>query len=1099
MAKPMHDQAADVWTAMRNNNTSVDAKINLLTDLKSSIKHREVPEAAVPPIFDIVRVTLSSQHSSLVGAGFSTLGHLLKRLNLQEQSHIITTQATKTLPYLVDRLGDHKERHRWLSAQCLTDFWLACPQDVEYSVRNTALAGKNPKAKEVSMQWLTMMSREHGLQFRGFVPRLMDCLEDSDGNVRETAKETVVELFRNSPDHAKSDLKKQLHQRNVRKTIASYILVQLGLAGSAELDLRSSTQLTNGEALSSNPTFGGSVSSDANLVTLPPHETEHVEPAYVNTHRELEDTFREMHPFFEGKENEHNWIRREKSIIKLRKLTKGNAPNEFNTTYIAGVKALLDGILKTVNSLRTTVSSNGCHLIQEIATTIGPGLDSMVEILLRDLIKLCAGTKKISAQNGNTTVDIIMASVTYNIRLMQHLWDAIQDKNVQPRTFATTWLRTVINKHGHHKSHFEHTGGADYSEKCIKRGLADANPGVREGMRSTFWVFAKFWPERAEAIMSTLDEKHKELLEKDAGNPNSPKKSSRTAGLSSGRTATLPRNKTGAPPKPSVREAIAAQKRAAMAAGTLPERPASAQSTASLSPARPSTSISTIRPSVSMASIRPSASRSATTTVPGTLSSAPMRPMRPARRPEVARPATADPYASRKATRVDNPKLSPAVSPNKDKSRTTTPANNTIRGQATSTGSPVMSPVKSTTRKNQRNDSGLGGESFAKFANGMNSRDEDLTMLLPNARMGKGTFRGDEDKVIWSIERSDQLLFKTNGSQTPSSSTDKEDMSPSTLKVYEDPIQNPESEATPRPLHKTNVLEELPVNEPGNIYPAFHGSDGYHGDWKEVEIRETRNFSQERPEELQHLRRLLDSGIARVRARTLDVHGFRKLQGLVKSSLDIWEDGVRFGDLLLALLDCLEISNDGTKPGTGKAQDLKTQVLVTIRTMLNKNRKYFAPFYPRALCALLSARKNYDPTSHIVSGLEETAEDIVSYCRPDECIEAVLNLLETEDRGEMGNRTWTMGLHVLAGLLHNAPQQQTLLPKEEIRRLGKLAVGCLDDLDSEIRRAVVDCSLELHDQVGSKAEFWDIMAGAKEDHRNLITYYIARRDQLQKF
>ncbi|KAL8672757.1 MAG: hypothetical protein Q9224_007557, partial [Gallowayella concinna] len=323
-----------------------------------------------------------------------------------------------------------------------------------------------------------------------------------------------------------------------------------------------------------------------------------------------------MQPFFEGKESEHNWSKREKSIIKLRKLTKGNAPNEFNSTYIAGIKALLDGILKTVNSLRTTVSSNGCHLIQEIAKTIGPGLDSMVEILLRDLIKLCAGTKKISAQNGNITVDIIMANVSYNVRLMQHVWNACQDKNVQPRTSASTWLKTVLNKHGHHKSHFEHTSGVEYTEKCIKRGLADANPGVREGMRSTFWVFAKIWPEKAEAIMSTLDEKHKDLLEKDSGNPHSPKKSSKSAGLSSGRSATLPRNKPGAPPKPSVREAIAAQKRAAMAAGTLPERPASAQSTASLSPARPSTSMSTIRPSVSMASIRPSASRSATTIVP---------------------------------------------------------------------------------------------------------------------------------------------------------------------------------------------------------------------------------------------------------------------------------------------------------------------------------------------------------------------------------------------------------------------------------------------------------------------------------------------------
>jgi len=40
------------------------------------------------------------------------------------------------------------------------------------------------------------MNRDHGLQFRSFVPYLVACLEDSDGAVRETAKSAVVELFR---------------------------------------------------------------------------------------------------------------------------------------------------------------------------------------------------------------------------------------------------------------------------------------------------------------------------------------------------------------------------------------------------------------------------------------------------------------------------------------------------------------------------------------------------------------------------------------------------------------------------------------------------------------------------------------------------------------------------------------------------------------------------------------------------------------------------------------------------------------------------------------------------------------------------------------
>ncbi len=233
-------------------------------------------------------------------------------------------------------------------------------------------------------------------------------------------------------------------------------------------------------------------------ISVAEREAEKLEPAYVETARDLEDLFRDMQPHFDGKESEQNWSAREKSIIKLRKITKGNAPEELTTTYLVGIKSLLDGILKTVNSLRTTVSTNGCHLIQDIARVAGSGLDNMVEILLSNLIKLCANTKKISASNGNITVDVILSNVSYHIRLVQHIWNACQDKNVQPRTFATGWLRTIITKHGQRKSALEHAGGLDLIEKCIKTGLADRDKKVRESMRPTYWSFARICPEKSE-------------------------------------------------------------------------------------------------------------------------------------------------------------------------------------------------------------------------------------------------------------------------------------------------------------------------------------------------------------------------------------------------------------------------------------------------------------------------------------------------------------------------------------------------------------------------------------------------------------------------
>lgn len=247
---------------------------------------------------------------------------------------------------------------------------------------------------------------------------------------------------------------------------------------------------------------GGSSDSTAEPVLPPSAETAHIEPLYVDTQRQLEDMFRDMGACFEGRESEGNWMARDNAVIRIRRLLKGNAPSDFLTVLVGCLKHLLDGILKVFNSLRTTMSTNGSQVLQEMARTLGPSIDSMVEILLQNAIKMCSATKNIAAQNGNTTVDIIVSRVSYNARLMQHIWQSTQDKNVQPRIFAAGWLKTILKKHAQNKSHFEHTGGLELTEKSIKKGLNDSNPKVRESMRSTFWTYAQMWPEKGEQYVT---------------------------------------------------------------------------------------------------------------------------------------------------------------------------------------------------------------------------------------------------------------------------------------------------------------------------------------------------------------------------------------------------------------------------------------------------------------------------------------------------------------------------------------------------------------------------------------------------------------------
>jgi CLIP-associating protein 1/2 len=148
-------QATDLLALLRTD-ASVDTKVAHIDNVKSGIKKNNVPDACVASLFEITRIAMTSQHAALVNAGFSTLNHLLTRLSRQEPKHV-TKEVGRTLPLVVEKLGDYKEKYRLLATQCLTTFWKASPMDVERAVRNSAMTGKNSRAKETSMHWIVQV------------------------------------------------------------------------------------------------------------------------------------------------------------------------------------------------------------------------------------------------------------------------------------------------------------------------------------------------------------------------------------------------------------------------------------------------------------------------------------------------------------------------------------------------------------------------------------------------------------------------------------------------------------------------------------------------------------------------------------------------------------------------------------------------------------------------------------------------------------------------------------------------------------------------------------------------------------------------------
>lgn len=155
--KITEEQVASLLAILRTD-VSNDAKVLQINNIKSGIKQNNIPESAILPLFEAVRASAVSQHAVIASAGFSTLNHLLTRLSRQEPKYILK-EAGRTLPLVIEKMGDQKEKYRQLATACLTTFWKVTPMDVERIVKSSGLVGKNPRMKESCLHWVTEVTR----------------------------------------------------------------------------------------------------------------------------------------------------------------------------------------------------------------------------------------------------------------------------------------------------------------------------------------------------------------------------------------------------------------------------------------------------------------------------------------------------------------------------------------------------------------------------------------------------------------------------------------------------------------------------------------------------------------------------------------------------------------------------------------------------------------------------------------------------------------------------------------------------------------------------------------------------------------------------
>ncbi|KDE80016.1 hypothetical protein AO1008_06487 [Aspergillus oryzae 100-8] len=1051
LAPNMEGKATELLAVLKNNNLAIDVKVSHLLSIKSDIKQKNVPDNAVHLIFESLRLAITSHHAALYAAGFSTFGHFLKRLFIQDQAHIVSAYARHFCPVLLERLGDHKERVRAQAAQIFTDLWPAASADVEHYVLEVALTGKNPKAKETSLIWLSNMSRNHGLLFRSYVPSVVSCLEDADSFVRHTAKSTVVELFQGAPARAKADLTKEMTAQNVRQSIVNAVYANIGLedhsstarprsrveprytpctdshplrsASRAEVvhqqpaavvssaPLRPSkeaTPMVEPEPIKSRP--GSSKSDKGRTIAAAPEaeKAPHMEtarpssqdgeapqPLHAETSKQVEDLFRVLSPAFEGRESEDNWRQREKYITSLRRLTYGNAPHDFPQPFFTGIKTNLDGIFKAVNSLRTTLSTNGCLY-----------------------------------------------------------------------------------------------------------------------------------------ILSDLDNKTRHLLEKDPANPNRDQSS-----YLSSDTLTVPS-------RSALKEAIAAHKKARLApAKTLPPRPESAQSSFS----------------ETKVSDPPAKSTGRTARAPlSSLSSAPMRPGAKPRRPELARPATADPYSSRKTAatdavhidssprprRVANLGQAPSSTKSKPK-KLDIPMTMAVDPVAPSASNENETQVATQVASKVRKRSSLS-EQFAAIKRGIRARTSPKTTpktspetspkLSPQTPPNEPDDRDINALSELSINQTEHPDEIAVGESSNNEADRHDDHAPCEIsfdkldrhdenKLSESPTPGPDH-------HDENALGELSINVPDRRDETALGELSINkpqrrDENKTIDSAEHTSQAQRRVEEsepyfarfkirsrlsnkrrnisphsehLENAKEMVRVAGQRIRSRSFDLFAYRKLQDLIHYHGEKLFTRPVFDDLLDGLLVELRKEPSPDRKHNGDYADVKTQVVGTLRLLEKSCPNLFVIDYD-AIDAIFHARRYFETNSWIVQELQQTALEWFRNCEPSKLegmLDTLVQYVQRETRDEPGYRSILMALSLLTDLIGDANKKGAWFSNEILEQVGTIAARDILAEDTDIRKKSIELCVQLYVMSTNLYQdkgvsFWRLVKAPEGGTRQLIMYYIARQ------
>lgn len=517
--------------------------LNYLGDPSKSIECQDIGQ-----FIDNIVPWLSSGNPKVVQNGLEILTFLADRMDHDFKPYISTIiQST------IDRLGDSKDATREKAQLVLLKIMekgCMSPQQLLDKLR-PAFIHKNAKLREEALILLTTTLNEHGadeMMLSGVIPSIVKLLSDPSEKVRETAMNTLADIYRHVGERLRVDLQRKHNVPQPKLMLLIEKFDQLKAAGDL-LPLAKSSDVgktvdETDRAIKSAPVkritaapkrgqFGPakapssaiaqpgktqsssravkrnvpvkSASGQAGAVDEETFVTAFEDVPSVNlfSAKDLEEQMKIIRE--NVGDDKKDWKLRTESIKKVRSIVIAGGTSYDN--FFELLKSLQRPFEVACTDLRSQVVREACITLAYLSLQLKNKFASFGDAVLLTLMNLIQNSAKVVATAGAVAVRFILQNTHCN-RFVPIIASCLNHKSKDIRRatceylhlILQTWPTQILQKH------------SQILQDTIKKGIADSDSEARAFARKSYWAYKDHFPEQAEMLLNSLDIAYKRSL-----------------------------------------------------------------------------------------------------------------------------------------------------------------------------------------------------------------------------------------------------------------------------------------------------------------------------------------------------------------------------------------------------------------------------------------------------------------------------------------------------------------------------------------------------------------------------------------------------------